>query len=236
MTKKQIMVITGTSKGIGKDAARFFADGERMVFGCGRSENSLPDIKNYKYTQVDVTSEVQVRQWFNSIKKHTDHIDALVCFAGIMPAGMLYAVSPKQTLDDVFSVTVGGTFIVCKEALKMMIPQRFGSIITISSMTAGIHMEGTSIYSASKSAVAEMSMVLAKEVAPLGITCNVIAPSVYNTDAAKALGEATIERLLDKQTIKRELKIEEICNVISFFMAPESKCITGQIIHMGLVN
>jgi 3-oxoacyl-[acyl-carrier protein] reductase len=80
-----------------------------------------------------------------------------------------------------------------------------------------------------------MTKIMAKELAPLGITCNVIAPSMFMTDAVQDLGGKVIEHALDKLTIKRTLTIEEICNVVSFFAAPASSCITGQVIHMGLV-
>jgi 3-oxoacyl-[acyl-carrier protein] reductase len=80
-----------------------------------------------------------------------------------------------------------------------------------------------------------MTKILAKELAPLGITSNVIAPSMVKTEALEALGQGVIARALQKLTIKRTLTIEEICNVISFFAAPDSACITGQVIHMGLV-
>ena len=116
-----------------------------------------------------------------------------------------------------------------------MLLQRFGTIITTSSMAVGLHEEGTSAYAGSKAAIVEMTKIMAKELAPAGITCNVIAPSILSTDAVGELGEAIINRALDKLTIKRMVSIEEVCNVVSFFAAPVSRCITGQVIHMGLV-
>jgi len=103
-------------------------------------------------------------------------------------------------------------------------------------MAVGLHEEGTSAYSASKSAIVEMTKILAKELAPLGITCNVMAPSMIMTDAVRALTEEISERALAKLTIRRKLTLEEIGNVISFLVAPHSGCITGQVIHMGLVS
>ena len=99
-----------------------------------------------------------------------------------------------------------------------------------------MHLEGTSAYSATKSAVIEMTKILAKELAPAGITCNIFSPALFMTEAAQAMGQEWAGRLLEKQTIKRMVSVEEICNVISFFAAPESGCITGQVINMGLVS
>jgi 3-oxoacyl-[acyl-carrier protein] reductase len=103
-------------------------------------------------------------------------------------------------------------------------------------MAVGLHEEGTSAYSASKSAVVEMTKILAKELAPLGVTCNVVAPSMIMTDAVESLGETVIARALEKLTIKRTLTIEEIANVVLFLINPESRCVTGQVIHLGLVS
>jgi 3-oxoacyl-[acyl-carrier protein] reductase len=145
------------------------------------------------------------------------------------------AMTPGKVLEPLLRTNVSGTYYVCREVAKVMILQRSGRIITLSSMAVGLHEEGTSAYSASKSAVVEMTKILAKELAPLGITSNVIAPSMVKTEALEALGQGVIARALQKLTIKRTLTIEEICNVISFFAAPDSACITGQVIHMGLV-
>jgi 3-oxoacyl-[acyl-carrier protein] reductase len=81
----------------------------------------------------------------------------------------------------------------------------------------------------------ELTKILAKELAPLGVTCNVLAPSMVMSDAVEVLGDVVIQRALEKLTIKRTVSIEEVANVISFFCAPASGCITGQVIHMGLV-
>jgi len=76
---------------------------------------------------------------------------------------------------------------------------------------------------------------MAKELAPAGITCNVIAPSVLMTDSVEALGKDIVERALSRLTVKRAATIEEVCNIVGFFSSPESACVTGQVIHMGLV-
>jgi 3-oxoacyl-[acyl-carrier protein] reductase len=117
-----------------------------------------------------------------------------------------------------------------------MIAAKFGRIVTISSLGVPLHLEGTSVYSATKSAVLEMTKILAKELAPVGITCNSVAPALIMTEAARAMGKVWAERLLAKQTIKRTATIEELGRVISFFVAPESSCVTGQVINMGLVS
>ncbi len=228
------MVITGTSKGIGKGVADHFLDKGYMVAGCSRSASTIDHI-NYFHSLVDVGEENQVRSWVRSIKKRFNRIDMLVCNAGYAPANLLMSMTPGTVLSDLLHVNIAGSFYVCREVSKIMLLQRAGSIVTTSSMAVGLHEEGTSVYSASKAAIVEMTKIMAKELAPAGITCNVIAPSMLMTDAVEELGNDIIDRALSRLTVKRMVTIEEICNVLTFFSAPQSACITGQVIHMGLV-
>lgn len=229
-----VMVVTGSSKGIGNGiAAHFLAQGYRVA-GCSRGQSTIFD-DNYIHTALDVSDENEVRSWIRSVKKTYKRIDVLVCNAGYAPANLLMTMTSSQVLNTLLHTNIAGSFYVCREVSKVMMLQKSGRIITISSMAVGLHEEGTSAYSASKSAIVEMTKVIAKELAPMGITCNVIAPSMLMTDAVEELGEEVIERALSKLTIKRSVTNQELCNVVSFFAAPESRCITGQVIHMGLV-
>ncbi|MCI0437653.1 MAG: SDR family oxidoreductase [Chloroflexi bacterium] len=229
------MVITGTSRGIGRQMAEHFVRKGYRVAGCSRSPATL-ELDGYEHSQLDVSDEKQVRQWVRSINRAHRRIDALVCNAGFVPLASPLTMTSNETLESSLRINVIGTFNVCREVAKVMMMSKSGRIITTSSVAAGMHQEGTSSYSAAKSAIVEATKILAKEVAPLGITCNVIAPSVIATDAIEAMGgEAVKARALESLTIRREVTIEEICNVISFFLSPESGCITGQVIHMGLV-
>lgn len=229
-----VMVITGTSKGIGTGIARYFLANGYRVAGCSRGGATI-EHDRYFHSPVDVSSEEQVRSWVRAVKQRYKRIDVLVCNAGHAPANLLMSMTSGAVLTDLLQVNIAGSYFVCREVSKVMVLQRSGRIITTSSMAVGLHEEGTSAYSASKSAIVEMTKIMAKELAPAGITCNVIAPSMLMTDAVEILGADIIERALSKLTIKRTVTMEEVCNVIEFFAAPRSSCITGQVIHMGLV-
>jgi len=229
-----VMVITGTSKGIGYGFSNYFLANGYCVVGCSRGE-AIIEHKNYFHSLVDVGDEDQVCRWVRSIKKSFKRIDILLCNAGYAPANLLMPMTSGKVLADLLKVNIAGSYYVCREVSKVMMLSGAGRIITMSSMAVGLHEEGTSAYSASKSAIVEMTKIMAKELAPVGITCNVIAPSMLMTDAVEMLGGDIIERALAKLTIKRMVTIEEVCNIVRFFSAPESSCITGQVIHMGLV-
>lgn len=228
------MVITGTRAGIGRGIAEHFVTAGYRVAGCSRGPASI-ESDCYEHAQVDVGDEQQVIAWIRDIRHRRGRIDVLVCNAGLASAALLLTATPGQLLEPMLRTNVCGTYYVCREAAKAMTPKRSGRIITVSSMAVGLHEEGTSAYAASKSAVVEMTKILAKELAPLGITCNVMAPSMISSDAVEALGPSVIERALSKLTVRRQITMREICNVISFFASPDSGCITGQVLHMGLV-
>jgi 3-oxoacyl-[acyl-carrier protein] reductase len=231
----KVLVITGTSKGIGLGIAKHFISKGYIVAGCGRSSSDV-QLDNYDYSIVDVSIEEQVRGWIRSIRSKYGRIDVLICNAGLVQSALLMTMTSTNILDSFINTHVKGTYITCREVSKVMIQQKSGRIITVSSLAVPLHLEGTSAYTATKSAVVGMTKVLAKELAPMGITCNVLGPGLIRTGATKEFGGKWEESLLEKQTIKTLVSIEELCNVISFFIAPESRCITGQEINMCLVK
>ena len=101
-------------------------------------------------------------------------------------------------------------------------------------MAAGLLEEGTSLYSSSKNSVETYSKIVAKELSKANITCNTIAPSMYNTSSFRKLGKRVIESSKKKLQTQRELTLNEITNVIDFLFKKESSVITGQTIYLGL--
>ncbi len=229
-----VMLITGTSRGIGRGLAEHFLARGYRVAGCSRGESPL-EHAGYSHTQLDVTDEQAVQVWVRAARRELGAIDVLVCNAGAAKAARLLTMTDGTMLDEVIRSNVYGTYFVCREVARSMMTARAGRIVTISSMAVGLHEEGTSAYAAAKAAIVEMTKVLARELAPHGITANVVAPSMYSSEAFDALGEQVQERAKAKLTLARMLTIDEIANVVEFFAAPESRAVTGQVIHLGLV-
>jgi 3-oxoacyl-[acyl-carrier protein] reductase len=231
----RVAAITGASKGIGQALTADFLARGYVVHGCSRSPHSNQP-EGYHHAELDVADEAQVTRWMRSIKSATGRLDVLVCNAAYAPATQLMAMTPGSMFEEVMRTNAFGTYFACREAAKVMMRQRYGRIITVSSMAASLHLEGTSAYASSKSAIVEMTKVLARELAGAGITCNVLSISMYMTEAVDALGETVIARALDRLTIKRPLTTEEICHVVRFFSAPEAGAVTGQVVQLGLVT
>jgi 3-oxoacyl-[acyl-carrier protein] reductase len=232
-----VIIITGTSKGLGRHFANHYLESNNVVIGCSRSPSDIID-KNYYHTELDLSNEKSVRSWINSVKKNFDSIDVLICNAAIVRSALYLTLTPGDLMESFFKTNVSGVFYVLKEVSKQMIKQSNGRIIAISSTTTAIHQEGTSIYSATKSAVTEMIKILAKEVCHRNITCNVIAPALMETASSKNLSENKEwkEEMLKKQTIQEVISKDEVCHVSDFLISKMSSKITGQVIFLGLSN
>jgi len=233
MEPREVALVTGTSRGIGRGLVeRFLADGYRVV-GCSRSE-APPVDGDYEHTRLDVSEESDVRRWIAGVARSHKQIDVVVNNAGI-GASAPSLVTPTSMVEEVMRVNFLGTFLVSREAAKAMIRRSSGRIINIASDACGLHMEGASAYAASKSAVIEYSKVLAKELSERNVTVNVVAPSIVETEMLKELGEEGTERYRRLLTLKRTCTVEEVAHVVSFLASPLAACLTGQVLYLGLV-
>ncbi len=234
MSDSLVALVTGASRGVGLGITEHLLTQGYRVAGCSRSPSPL-EKERYEHAIVDVGDAGQVRQWVRAVARSCGRIDVVVNNAGVGPAALALATS-NDLVESTLRTNFLGTFAVCRESAKVMLKQKSGRIINISTMATAIHMEGASAYAASKSAVEEFSKVLAKELAPLGITCNVIAPSLVESEMVATLSEEAIQRYEQSLAIKRWTTIEDICNVISFFSSPASSYVTGQVIRLGFVE
>jgi 3-oxoacyl-[acyl-carrier protein] reductase len=235
MNNGTTMVITGTSRGIGKGIAEYFLNKGFKVAGCSRSP-STTNHPNYSHSEVDVTDEIQVQKWARKIRNDLKKVDILVCNVGLVKSALFMSMTPGNVLESFLKTNLSATFFVCREISKIMLTANYGRIINISSILTELHEPGTSAYSMTKSGVIELTKVMARELAPNNITCNVLSPSVVETDAVKDLGLDWKDRALTLQTIKRLISVDELSNVINFYGSPDSGAVTGQVINMCLVN
>ncbi len=231
MEKKEVVLITGTRKGIGRFLAEYFVKKGAIVEGCSRSESDL-EIENYNHHIVDVADESQVKKMIASIRKKHGKIDIVINNAGI--ASMNHSLlTPASTVDRIMKTNFQGTFLVCRESAKLMQSNKYGRIINISTIAVPMQLEGESIYAASKSAIETFTKILSREVAQFGITCNAIGPTPIETDLIRSVPQNKIDDIIDRLAVKRLGRFEDVANVIDFFAKPESDYITGQIVYLG---
>lgn len=232
---KNVIVVTGTSKGLGYQMAKYFLDKDFLVAGCSRGESMIVH-PNYKHYSLDVCIEQSVRSWVREVKRDYGRIDALVCNVGLVKLGALTGGTSLDSFRAFLDSILVSTFLVCREFSKQMVLQKYGRIINITSIMTELHAPGTCAYASAKMAVVEFTKVLAREVADYGVTCNLVSPSMVLTDSNAVFGESWRKTMLDMQTIKRPIEASELCHLIEFFASPASSIVTGQILHTCFVN
>ncbi len=231
---KQIIVITGTSKGIGQALANYYLNKNNIVIGCSRNKSTINN-ENYRHFSLEVSDEKAVVIMVRAVKKEFKTIDVLINNAGIASMNHFLTTS-TSSVEKIFSTNFLGTFIFTREVSKVMMKQKYGRVVNYTTVARALRLEGEAIYSASKAAIENLTQTIAKELAPFNITVNAIGPTPVKTDLIKAVPKNKIDELLTKQAIKRLGTFEDIINVIEFFIDKKSDFITGQIVYLGGVN
>jgi len=172
LSSERLVMITGTSRGIGRYLARHYLEAGYRVVGCSRSPVEF-ELPNYEHFCLDISAERDVINMFAQIRKGYGRLDALINNAGVLSKSLIMMTN-SNTVQEVFDTNVFGTFIVCREASKLMKRNSFGRIVNISTIAVPLANPGSAVYGASKAAVEQFSRVLAKEVAPFGITVNTL--------------------------------------------------------------
>ncbi len=227
-----IFVITGTSRGVGKYLAEYYVEKGNVVIGCSRGESSINRDK-YHHFQIDVSDRKSVSLLFQYVRREFGRLDVTINNAAINPAIVGAALTPDETLRAVFDVNVLAVMSICRESVKIMARRRWGRIINIGSMATKLYMPGESTYTSAKEAVNAYTRVLSKEVFGVGITANVVAPSIVDTQLSRQIDREKIQRVLDMQAIKTFGQMADISNTIDFLLLPTSSAVTGQVLYLG---
>ena len=231
MDGDSVMVITGTRKGIGEYLARYYVERGFRVIGCSRSQADY-ELPNYRHYCVDVADEPAVREMFVDIAKTHGRVDVAINNAGI--ASMNHCLlTPVDTVHRILNTNVVGTFLFCREAAKLMRRNTFGRIVNFATVATPLKLEGEAIYAASKAAVKSLTEVLARELAEWGITVNAVGPTPIKTDLIRSVPQEKLDRLLDRQAVRRFGEYDDVSNVVDFFIRPESGFVTGQTVYLG---
>jgi 3-oxoacyl-[acyl-carrier protein] reductase len=226
-----VMLITGTRKGIGRFLAQAYAERDWQVIGCSRKPADW-QTPGYEHVLADVSDEVQVQALFRHIRKRYGRLDAALNNAGI--ASMNHVLlTPGSSAQAVMNTNFMGTFLVCREAAKLMIKHKSGRIVNFSTVAVPQDLEGDAVYAASKSAVEKFTRILAREIGPLGITVNTIGPTPIETDLIRSVPKEKIDKLVNDLAIRRLGTFEDVLHLVDFLIQPESGYITGQTIYLG---
>lgn len=239
--ERRAAVVTGSTRGIGREIARELASAGMNVVVNSSSEKSLPAAEalaaeiagQFGVEAVAVAANVADEGEANAlIAAATDafgRVDVLVNNAGITRDGLAARMSDED-FDAVIDINLKGTFHCCRAAAKVMMKQRWGRIINMSSVVGVYGNAGQVNYAASKAGVIGMTKTLAKELARRNITANAVAPGFIATDMTDALSEAQKEAIVGRIGSGRLGEPADIAHLVRFLASDEASYITGQVI------
>lgn len=231
-------LITGASRGIGKSIAELFAQEGCSLILIARNQGQLTEVQNLiseKYGtschvyEADLRNIESLKKVFGDVYERKIFPEILVNNAGIMIDATLQMVKP-EIVEDIFSSNVFGTIYATQLALKGFLRNRKGSVINLSSIIGTNGNLGQSIYGASKAAVIGFTKSLSKELAPLNIRVNAIAPGFIDTDMTKGMNQKFYEKNMSSIGMRKIGQPEDIAKVALFLASDLSGYVTGQII------
>lgn len=238
MLKGKNAVITGATRGIGKAIALAYAkNGANIVFAY-RSNTEMADALCRELEalgvsavgiQCDVSDFAAAKQLTDTCKEKFGSVDILVNNAGVTADGLLMRMG-EDAFDKVINTNLKGTFNCMRHACALMLRQKSGCIINITSIVGVTGNAGQANYAASKAGVIGLTKTAAKELGSRGINVNAIAPGFIDTDMTQVLSENVKASLTNRISLKRLGRPEDVANLAVFLGSDSASYITGQVI------
>ncbi len=235
--KDKIALVTGASRGLGHAIATKFAEGGASLIITARGD-SVKDAaaefaKKYNIKAIgvpgDVANEEYVKELFKIIAGEFGKLSICVNNAGITKDGLSMRMS-SQDFDDVINTNLRSTFLVSRDAVAMMMREKYGRIVNVSSIVGIRGNVGQVNYAASKAGIIGITKTMAAEVAKRNITINAVAPGFIDTDMTKAVSEKAKEEFMKIIPMEKVGEPNDIAEAVSFLASDRAKYITGQVL------
>jgi len=240
MLKGKTAVVTGASRGIGRAIAVKLAKlGANIVVNYRKSEDAVIEVVKeiealgvkVLAVKADISSYSDVENMMKKCIEEFGNLDILVNNAGITKDGLIMRMK-EEDFDSVIDINLKGAFNCTRHVSAIMLKQRHGRIINISSVSGITGNAGQVNYSASKAGIIGMTKAVAREVAGRGVTCNAIAPGFIQTDMTEALPTKAKDAIINSIPLKRLGMPEDVANAVAFLASEEASYITGQVINV----
>ncbi len=240
MEERKVVLVTGGSRGIGREVAEVYAEnGYDVVINYVSDKTDVEGIKKEfeekgvkcLLVKADVSKAEDVNNMVEEAIAEFGKIDVLVNNAGITRDTLLMRMS-EEDFDKVIEINLKGTYLVTKAVTKYMMKKRQGSIINLASVVGVVGNAGQCNYSASKAGVIGFTKSVAKELASRNIRANAVAPGFIATDMTSVLSDSVKENINAQIPLKRMGTAREVAEVIYFLGSEKSSYITGQVINI----
>jgi len=223
-----MIIVTGASKGLGRAICERLLSSRLEIFGLSRDVSNVP----FESMHCDVSSYHDVKNVAHALKHKGKKISGLINAAGI--ASMNLAVTtPPKVAEKIITVNLLGTIYCCQLLSPMIFRHKAGSIINFSSLGVALGLKGESIYVASKAGVEGFTRAFAREMADFNVNVNCIAPGPIETSLLKGVSQVQISKVVAQQILQKQFTPEAVCDLVEILLAPKSKALSGQVLHVG---
>jgi len=236
----KVSLVTGASRGIGKAIAlKLSSLGSKVAINYREGEVAANSVVREIVSQgreaisikADVADSEAVKAMVQKVNTEWNKIDILVNNAGITRDNLLLRMSDKAW-DDVLNTNLRGAYLCTKFALRSMVKQRWGRIISVASVAGLIGNAGQTNYSASKAGIIAFTKSVAREIGSRNITANAVAPGFIKTQMTEILPDAIKESILSMTSLRRFGEPEDVAEVVAFLASDRANYITGQVISI----
>jgi 3-oxoacyl-[acyl-carrier protein] reductase len=227
------VLVTGSRKGLGRSLAQHFLDLDATVIGLSRQSGTI-DHPRYSHYQCDVRDVDALQTAFRTIGA-TSELNVVVNNAGVLDSQHSILLRASSA-EEMLMTNLLGSFLVSREAAKIMKRSGSGRIINISSMAAVLEPIGDSIYAACKAGLTTMTNVMAREFASFGITCNTLGVTAIETEMLSQIPRDKINAIIANLPLPRYAEEDDVFNVVDFFASSRSSYITAQTIYLGGIH
>jgi 3-oxoacyl-[acyl-carrier protein] reductase len=237
MSEKKLAIVTGAARGIGRAIVLELLKQGRIVAGLDIIADQLAEletvVKEAGFTVItkciDITDTPKFTEILESLATEHGGIAILVNNAGITRDNLLLRMTDEE-FDKVIDVNLRAAFVATRTAAKSMVRNRFGRIISISSVSGIMGNAGQTNYSASKAGLIGMTKTIARELAKKKVTANCVAPGFIETEMTKKLPEPVIEIVKQLIPMRRVGSVDDVAKAVVFFASDEAAYITGQVL------